>query len=523
MKNFQQILLILQISSVCSVCKMPTAWFGLWYQQGMTSLLDITDDQIQTKGLCIDVLPSQQYYLFTDRSNRCARCLVFIQRHMNLLQYRESECYDPDDLLNITSCPNVIAPDAGLYTLHRSNSNPQICPIHAPLRLINLIKDGSVCHQSISSSYINECADPYQFHLHLTPCVAHQSILDFQFVCVGSWIEDFHTYFITRILSDHPKTNQYACFRFLTRQKYSSSLSLYMATDDSCRDLYSKHMSTVITFSTKNYLIHDECTFPKRFQSYEWYSINRTIKMIIKLNNIEFNGIDQRFHCQQIIHSEKLVTTYRIRSFTNCHMKEECLRIIQRTDNVLELHTIPLINEGDCVYFNEKNVNVHSTYFTQSLSVSNPCPNYIGHLIYQTNIDHHNRRKSFYMSIGCDQKEKLTISQKSRDIGQRSIIQTDTCLASWQSDDSFITYLIVQSSYSNASYCLNFQMTNPILIQNNSNECSYHHSNHGKTTSFYSAHLINPCSQSTQISFNFLLLSITIFLFYRHLIVHAKQ
>ena len=30
------------------------------------------------------------------------------------------ECNDADDLLNATACPNMIAPDAALYTLHRS-------------------------------------------------------------------------------------------------------------------------------------------------------------------------------------------------------------------------------------------------------------------------------------------------------------------------------------------------------------------------------------------------------------------
>jgi len=46
---------------------MPTAWHGSWYQRGMNSLLTITNDHIQTKGRCQDVLPVEQYYLFTDR------------------------------------------------------------------------------------------------------------------------------------------------------------------------------------------------------------------------------------------------------------------------------------------------------------------------------------------------------------------------------------------------------------------------------------------------------------------------
>jgi len=51
----------------CSLCNMPTAWHGSWYQRGMNSLLTITNDHIQTKGRCQDVLPVEQYYLFTDR------------------------------------------------------------------------------------------------------------------------------------------------------------------------------------------------------------------------------------------------------------------------------------------------------------------------------------------------------------------------------------------------------------------------------------------------------------------------
>jgi hypothetical protein len=48
----------------------------------------------------------------------------------------------------------------------------------------------------------------------------------------------------------------------------------------------------------------------------------------------------------------------------------------------------------------------------------------------------------------------LEMFKYNLDIEQQSIIQMDTCLASWRSDDRLTTYLIAQSSYSNASYCL---------------------------------------------------------------------
>jgi hypothetical protein len=99
----------------------------------------------------------------------------------------------------------------------------------------------------------------------------HFSQSDLNFVCVGTWIEGFHTYFVTRIVSPTPVQpshliNQYACFvsengelcvrvlcsfqHFLTKQKdIASNYLLSMATDDSCRDLNSKYMATVMTLA----------------------------------------------------------------------------------------------------------------------------------------------------------------------------------------------------------------------------------------------------------------------------------
>jgi hypothetical protein len=96
-----------------------------------------------------------------------------------------------------------------LYLLNLDNSKPQLCPIQPPFLLTKLIKDGSTCTQS--SSYISECANDYQFRLHLTPCLSSHQAIDLQLVCVATWIEGFHTYFVTRILSKHHH-HQYACF-----------------------------------------------------------------------------------------------------------------------------------------------------------------------------------------------------------------------------------------------------------------------------------------------------------------------
>ncbi|UJR26532.1 hypothetical protein I4U23_007855 [Adineta vaga] len=512
------IILFIYIKSACSLCNMPTAWLGSWYQRGMSSLLEITIDHIQTKGRCIDVLPSEQYYLFNDRINRCTRCLLFIERHRNLLQYRESECSDADDLSNVTSCPNMIAPDAALYTLHRNDSQPQLCPIQPPFQLTTLFKDGSICdHTSLSKSYISECANDNQFRLHLSSCSSYQRTFDLQLLCVGTWIDGFHTYFVTRILSkSSDNDNQYACFHLITKQEdLSTSVSLSMATDDSCRDLNSKYMPTVMALSSTNRHKENEsnrsCIFPKELQHSAWYSLNRSIQMVIKntdieLFNLEKNGYNQRFHCLEDLH----LFNYRIRSFTNCNVNNECLRIHRRTHNVLEL----ILN--DCTTNGYKKT---ITFVTKSNHFSS-CPTSIGHLLLEINHHHHHnhhrkivlRKKAFHMSVGCDNREKLMIYQTEKDSGYRLLTRTDTCLASWQTDDHSTIYLIAQSTYSNASYCLSFQMRDSIIIRNNSHECSLNNSEDETSISIYSAKLLNPCSHSSQIHFHFILLLIIMFL-----------
>jgi hypothetical protein len=67
-------------------------------------------------------------------------------------------------------------------------------------------------------------------------------------------------------------------------------------------------------------MLSQSCTFSNELQFYEWYSINRTIRMKITNNNIELIGLNKRFYCQQMISSEKSTRIYRIRTYTNWYL-----------------------------------------------------------------------------------------------------------------------------------------------------------------------------------------------------------
>jgi len=496
------LLLHFSIKSVQTLCNLPAPWRGQWYQRGMSSLLEITDEHIQTKGRCIDGLPLEQYYLFTDRINRCTRCLLFIERHLNLLQYRESECSDVDEIPNVQSCPNLIGPDAALYTLHRNHSQAQLCPIQAPYRLTHLIKDGSICQKALPSSFIGECANQQQFHLHLSPCSSYQQTLDLQLVCVGTWTEGFHTYFVTRIINhsrrDSSSQNQYACFHFLTKQNDGSGdLLLGMATDDSCRDLNSKSLSTVMTLSSRR---HSEkqsnrsCLFPIEYHQTEWISLNRSYRLLITHSDMDLFDVDhQGYHQRHQCLDESSSSNYRIRSLNNCDVAQQCVRFLHRTSSVLEMIFY------DC--HNDQSIRSSWTFLRPNL-VSNSCPRSIGSLYLQSMLNARVQRQiNYQMSIGCDEKEKILITQQDRgDLDLISTIEIERCLASWQSDDGQIVSIIAQSISTNLSYCLIFQMNERILIRNHSSSCS------SASPIIYSAKHLQMCSRSSHHLSNLILL-----------------
>ncbi len=97
-------------------------------------------------------------------------------------------------------------------------------------------------------------------------------------------------------------------------------------------------------------------------------------------------------------------------------MKDECLRINRRTNNVLELILSNCIN-------NEYN---RSLIFTTKTNALSSCPISIGHLLLESNVNHHRslvlRKKIFQISVGCDKKEKLMIYQTEKGMKKRIFI-----------------------------------------------------------------------------------------------------
>lgn len=122
-------------------CQLPATWAGKWYQMGTKDPIRFTNTEISERGVCRD--RKDDKFLFEHRSTRCLVCMVINERHINVLQYKESasECHissssyasmlqdghSSHEILD-NLCSSITG-DAQLESLFRLETSPIECPI----------------------------------------------------------------------------------------------------------------------------------------------------------------------------------------------------------------------------------------------------------------------------------------------------------------------------------------------------------------------------------------------------------
>lgn len=130
-----------------SNCQLPPTWAGKWYQSNKEPIR-ITNTDISDKGVCRDQRGDKYLFEYVGKQQQqsqapCLMCLVINERHLNVLQYKESSCqpipanyynnitnnivlYDDHALLD-SVCSHIYG-DAQLESLFRLETPAIECP-----------------------------------------------------------------------------------------------------------------------------------------------------------------------------------------------------------------------------------------------------------------------------------------------------------------------------------------------------------------------------------------------------------
>lgn len=179
-----------------TTCQLPPNWAGKWYQSNKEPIR-VTNTEISDKGLCRDQKGDK--YLFEyyggqgnkQSSPPCLICLVINERHLNVLQYKESSCQPPpvnyfnrstntnsnnnnnnlqqsnslastDHSLLESICSDITG-DAQLESLFRLETPPIECPINGQFSFTY-----DSCREPQSS--LSSCIDKKQLNFKFNAC-----------------------------------------------------------------------------------------------------------------------------------------------------------------------------------------------------------------------------------------------------------------------------------------------------------------------------------------------------------------
>lgn len=181
-------------STTTTTCQLPPTWAGKWYQSNKEPIR-VTNTEISDKGLCRDQKGDKYLFEYNGGPGKqstppCLICLVINERHLNVLQYKESSCQpipvnyhnrssnangnnnnnlqqvnslaDADHSLLESICSDITG-DAQLESLFRLETPPIECPINGQFSFTY-----DSCREPQSS--LNSCIDKKQLNFKFNAC-----------------------------------------------------------------------------------------------------------------------------------------------------------------------------------------------------------------------------------------------------------------------------------------------------------------------------------------------------------------
>ncbi|KAH3696885.1 hypothetical protein DPMN_084365, partial [Dreissena polymorpha] len=466
-----------------SECQFPEEWRGRWHEGRRT---DISINSMSHKGTCIEREGNKYFMLNKDSNNRkCFKCLVFIQWHPNLLQYKESPCWYEESFHHVC---NLINGDALLHTLVKATSSPQPCPFQGSYTFsyINGTMSNLPCESPISE--VRACADESKFKFAYKRCNGipgtYDKEVDFQ--CMATWENgekylygSFSEPWMTRV-----EDYMYRCFM---HSFYGTHGDMSMSADATCQGLQSPTLGSISLKFTKDLnQPRGTCRFTDilvsrnkwRDLSGAWFLEVEAGLQVLRLKSRKTGDVIKYAEVASALDTSttKLVikcvqNTYTAQTKTanvlqtdyityvtddECKSGYQCVRLIKRDTNILEMYLGDRLN-GTVASCTDANFeNAKKDLLIPDVNDAGQCSiTRKGVYTYQDKAS----ECTGTVNIGCATPNKITIDTRCPN-QRRAVASTHTekveildCLYSWTSGSK--TFIIIQNGEQRAK-CLTF-------------------------------------------------------------------
>ncbi|XP_053692023.1 uncharacterized protein LOC128740494 isoform X2 [Sabethes cyaneus] len=388
-----------------SGCAFPKRWEGRWFQSGVQQEITIEGSTLSTRGRCI-ASEGDKFLLVNEKG--CHRCVVIYQKHINILQYKESMGCKGRETLHYL-CEQIPG-DALLYSMFKINPEPIKCPLAGSFTFTYNRGHGE-CKNPVSK--MDMCTEDSRLLLNFQACPdvpGTESTVE-ELTCLAWW-KDGNSRYLVGLVSHYHATSNEDRFRCFVYEKISGSgaanadaeYKLAQSGDATCNGLESAEVGSRI-MTLKRAPLTERCDFPAWFKGpRHWHALMGNANYIFhpsdgSLHIVKPSGyMEARALCEQINKQTATEMMAVVHHTTGCTSGYMCVMFYRRDTHVAELQMgTPAVRLEDAC--TTENFDVHRTPFV-TLLANNPetqiCPmegyySIKGFLIPSSSISRHKR------------------------------------------------------------------------------------------------------------------------------------
>lgn len=286
-------------------CEFPEVWIGTWFHLGFPHPLNITRNEITSKGTCFRKQGSHflvrerldnNFHAEDEQVRYCLKCMLIIEKHQNALQYKESYCEPWNPMFAETTfavstlCSSIMA-DSALFYMFRMGPNlePTACPFDGTHTFSYSTRGGKdICGRP--TSQLEQCTDPTRlvFQFQACPDVPGSESADHELSCLATWSEGSSRFLVGqwrshRRHSSSREMNNYHCFRHERRfENQEVVVKMAQSFKSSCMGLWSVDEGARTFEMTPVSTEFEECGLPS------WMTVHRSWKSLDHRMRLEF-------------------------------------------------------------------------------------------------------------------------------------------------------------------------------------------------------------------------------------------
>ncbi|XP_055525511.1 uncharacterized protein LOC129718605 isoform X2 [Wyeomyia smithii] len=392
-----------------SGCAFPKRWEGRWFQSGVQQEITIEGSTLSTRGRCI-ASEGDKFLLVNEKG--CHRCVVIYQKHINILQYKESMGCKGRETLHYL-CEQIPG-DALLYSMFKINPEPIKCPLSGSFTFTYNRGHGE-CKNPVSK--MDMCTEDSRLLLNFQACPdvpGTESTVE-ELTCLAWW-KDGNSRYLVGLVSHYHATSNEDRFRCFVYEKISGSgaanadaeYKLAQSGDATCNGLESAEVGSRI-MTLRRAPMTERCDFPAWFKGpRHWHALMGNANYIFhpsdgSLHIVKPSGyMEARALCEQINKQTATEMMAVVHHTTGCTSGYMCVMFYRRDTHVAELQMgTPAVRLEDAC--TTENFDVHRTPFV-TLLANNPetqiCPmegyySIKGFLIPSSSISRHKRNHNY--------------------------------------------------------------------------------------------------------------------------------